>query len=87
MNKSILIFFLFSLYFNSFNRKYIKLTKMDITLFVMKLFIYEFKLEENKIIINLKVRSFAQSLRKDVKLLVPWLLAYKQLAFFIGQVK
>ena len=31
--------FLFSLYFSSFNRKYLKLTEMDITHFAMKLFI------------------------------------------------
>ena len=38
MIKSITNFLLFSLYFNSFNRKYLKLTEMDITRFAMKLF-------------------------------------------------
>ena len=34
---------LFSLYFSSLNPKYLKLTKMDITRFAMKLFIYQNK--------------------------------------------
>ena len=37
--KYLQIFLLFSLYFSSLNLKYLKLTKMDITHFVMKLFI------------------------------------------------
>ena len=36
----ILQIFLFSLYFSSLNLKYLKLTKMDLTRFAMKLFIY-----------------------------------------------
>ena len=40
MIKSITIFLLFSLYFSSLNLKYLKLTKMDITRFAMKLFKY-----------------------------------------------
>ena len=36
------IFLLFSLYFSSLNVKYLKFTKMDITRFAMKLFIYTF---------------------------------------------
>ena len=40
MIKSITIFLLFSLYFSSLNLKYLKLTKMDITRFAMKLFIW-----------------------------------------------
>ena len=39
-SKVLQIFLLFSLYFSSLNLKYLKLTKMDITRFAMKLFIY-----------------------------------------------
>ena len=42
------IVLLFSLYFSSFNCKYLKLTKMDITRFAMKLFIFFFYLSEKK---------------------------------------
>ena len=38
-SKVLQIFLLFSLYFSSLNLKYLKLTKMDITRFAMKLFI------------------------------------------------
>ena len=37
--------FLFSLYFKSLNCKYLKLTKLDITRFVIKLFISKNKVE------------------------------------------
>ena len=40
MIKVLQIFLLFSLYFSSLNLKYLKLTKMDITRFAMKLFIF-----------------------------------------------
>ena len=39
-SKVLQIFLLFSLYFSSLNLKYLKLTKMDITRFAMKLFMY-----------------------------------------------
>ena len=39
-SKVLQIFLLLSLYFSSLNLKYLKLTKMDITRFAMKLFIY-----------------------------------------------
>ena len=39
-SKVLQIFLLFSLYFSSLNLKYLKLTKMDITRFAMKLFIF-----------------------------------------------
>ena len=42
-SKVLQIFLLFSLYFSSLNLKYLKLTKMDITRFAMKLFMWTWK--------------------------------------------
>ena len=43
--KGLQIFLLFSLYFSSLNLKYLKFTKMELTRFAVKLFIYTLKYE------------------------------------------
>ena len=56
------IFFLFSLCFSSFNRKYLKLTEMDITHFAMKLFFYRYEFWMNCILFLLQVSWFQRLL-------------------------
>ena len=52
-SKVLHIFLLFYLYFSNLNLKYLKLTKMDITRFAMKLFILTWQFYRNAILIIL----------------------------------
>ena len=60
----VLFFFFIILYFSSLNLKYLKLTKMDITRFAMKLFIYTLQWQRR---IDYLVSTHLQNIVGDLK--------------------